>query len=312
MPKRSLLIGFTCLAVGCNLYDELGVPAYDSLQGPPHDADWSAEPDEPAWRSDAGFAAGGGDVSESPDGPSPESGHAGAAADGGVDAGVAAPVGASGRGGHAAQPTAGSGAAAGSGGAGGASAGAGGAAAGSGGMGGASAGAGGGAAGGAAGVGGAAGSGGAGGAAGSGGTGGASAGAGGAGGASGTTDPECAADGGQTWSGNGHCYFPLLTQTAWNMSRDACGHAGAKLASITSLEELNFVAGLLEAGPAWIGLSKFGTPDFHWSTGEVSSYTHWAAGEPNINGEAAVAMRHDTHEWFDDVVIANYRAICER
>ena len=134
----------------------------------------------------------------------------------------------------------------------------------------------------------------------------------GSGGASGNTDPDCIEDGGVTWSGNGHCYFPLLTPASWNVSRDQCAHADAMLAAITSIEELDFVAGLLGDGPAWIGFSRFGAPQFSWSTGEASGYTNWATGEPNLSGEAAVAMRNDTSKWFDDAVSTSYRAICER
>jgi hypothetical protein len=145
------------------------------------------------------------------------------------------------------------------------------------------------------------------------GSGGAGAGAGGAGAAgSGTTDPACIEDGGQTWRGNGHCYFRLLTQATWNVSRDQCAHADAKLAAITTTEELDFVTGLLGDSPAWIGFSKFGAPQFSWSTGEANGYTNWAAGEPDLSGEAAVAMHHDTGKWFDDAVNASHSAICER
>lgn len=139
------------------------------------------------------------------------------------------------------------------------------------------------------------------------------AGAGGAGAAgSGTTDPACIEDGGQTWRGNGHCYFRLLTQATWNVSRDQCAHADAKLAAITTTEELDFVTGLLGGSPAWIGFSKFGAPQFSWSTGEANGYTNWATGEPDLSGEAAVAMHHDTGKWFDDAVNASHSAICER
>ena len=279
MSKRSLLISSMCLVASCSLYEELQMPTYDLLQPGQREEPSSgtvpdSQPDGPSLRPDAGAV------------------HSDAADGGAADAASgSAPDASENRAGRAAPAAAGGGGgAAGSGGAG-----AGEGAAGSGGAAsepvesaaGASA-------------------------AGASAAGSPAAGSGGAGAAGSTTDPECIEDGGQTWAGNGHCYIPLLTQTSWNVSRDQCAHADAKLAAITSVEELDFVAGLLGDGPAWIGLSKFGAPQFSWSTGEANGFTNWAAGEPNLSGEAAVAMQQDTGKWFDDAVSANYRAICER
>lgn len=294
MSKRSLLVGFVCVVASCNLYDELRVATYDSLN--PGNA--PGDTDGPSQGVDAGVlspaAEGGAPAAQpDPDEPEPDPGEsdAGTPNEGPV-AGNAAPIagkGAAGASGAPAVPAAGSGGVAGV---------VGSPAAGSGGVA-------------------------VGGVpdepeAGSGGTGDEpdepEAGSGGAGGAGGSTpDPSCPEPGGQVWQGNGHCYFPLLTAASWNVSRDQCAHEDATLATITSDEERDFVAGLISA-PSWIGLARFGTSQFSWTTSEVSAYATWAAGEPNrgAESEAAVAMYDETGDWFDDAVNASHRAICER
>lgn len=278
--KRSLLlIGSLCLAAGCSLYDELQLTTYASLSAESPDAGHNSvttgksEPNEAGDRSDAGVSSGG-----AADGGA--GGRAAqpspAASEGEVDQAGASAAGAASSAGRSASGTAG-GVAAGSGGT---SAERDVSAAGSSG----------------AGVGGGAGTG----------------AAGTAGSAGQTPDPDCAEDGGQTWAGNGHCYFPVLVHASWNVSRDHCSQADARLATITSAEELSFVAGLLGSEPSWIGLSRFGAPQFSWSTGETYGFSNWAAGEPNLSGEAAVAIRKNAGEWFDDTIDASHPAICER
>ena len=102
--------------------------------------------------------------------------------------------------------------------------------------------------------------------------------------------------------GNGHvyevCQLPGPDRT-WEAARQAaaestCGGVMGHLATITSPEENEFVAGLVGADPAgyyyWIGGHQpdpFSPPaaGWVWVTGEPWAYTNWAPDEPNDYGD---------------------------
>jgi hypothetical protein len=136
----------------------------------------------------------------------------------------------------------------------------------------------------------------------------------GAAGAVGMASPAapCTDASGQVWQANGHCYFPLSVMNSWYVSRDRCRELGAHLVSITSKEEQAFVGALVGAAPRWIGLSRFGAPQFSWIDGESMTYENWEEGAPKLINEAGVALRNETSRWFDDVVTNLYGAVCER
>jgi Lectin C-type domain len=136
----------------------------------------------------------------------------------------------------------------------------------------------------------------------------------GAAGAAPTAPPAavCTDASGQVWHMNGHCYFPLSVMNSWYVSRDRCRELSAHLVSITSKEEQTFVSALVGAAPRWIGLSRFGAPQFSWVDGESMTYENWEEGAPKLVNEAAVALRNETFRWFDDAVTTSYGAVCER
>jgi hypothetical protein len=136
----------------------------------------------------------------------------------------------------------------------------------------------------------------------------------GAAGAPAVTPPvaPCTDASGQVWQTNGHCYFPLSVMNSWYVSRDLCRELMAHLVSITSKEEQAFVSALVGSAPRWIGLSRFGAPQFSWVDGESMTYENWEAGAPKLVNEAAVALRNETFLWFDDDVKTQYGAVCER
>lgn len=112
-----------------------------------------------------------------------------------------------------------------------------------------------------------------------------------------------------TWSANGHSYEIIeAPQMSWNDARAAAQALGAgwDLATITSMDEQNFLTGLLGSG--------FDVPDFQeyaiggtysngawsWVSGEAFSFTYWGGGEPNGNaGEPYLALdsRYNNGNW---------------
>ena len=122
----------------------------------------------------------------------------------------------------------------------------------------------------------------------------------------------CAQEGGSLWNGNGHCYFVLSAPTSWNVGRDDCARRGATLVTISSSDEQGFVASLVGASPCWIGLARFGAPQFTWIDGSVVSYSNWEPGYPRVSGDAGVSLRDGTLRWIDEPVTVPRMSICER
>lgn len=90
---------------------------------------------------------------------------------------------------------------------------------------------------------------------------------------------------------NGHYYEFVAGNVSWDEARTAAsgrsfnGRTGY-LATITSLEENNFVRGLLNGNNAWLGGSDAATEGtWQWVTGPEANnsvnYTNWLSGEPN-------------------------------
>ena len=94
---------------------------------------------------------------------------------------------------------------------------------------------------------------------------------------------------------NGHYYEVVIEQVNWDDAKVAAesrtlnglqGH----LATITSQDENDFIAGLLPFGAGyWIGgFQPPGSPEpdgnWQWTTGESFDYTNWGAEEPNETG----------------------------
>jgi len=114
------------------------------------------------------------------------------------------------------------------------------------------------------------------------------------------------------WSANGHYYeviqYPGATWSDARAQAQAIG-AGWDLATITSAEEQNFIAGLLgladpfgSISEYWIGgyqgISKVEpSSGWVWVTGESFTYLNWWSGEPNnVGGEDHLAM-DDRYLW---------------
>ena len=106
--------------------------------------------------------------------------------------------------------------------------------------------------------------------------------------------------------GNGHTYEVVVVGSPilWADARAAAQAKGPgwDLASLTSLEESDFVKSLFSGDPSafvdpslcvgsncpgpWLGgLDVNGATNFLWLSGEPVTFTDWAAGEPAANGD---------------------------
>ena len=105
----------------------------------------------------------------------------------------------------------------------------------------------------------------------------------------------------EQWAANGHFYEAVEAPAgiSWFAAREAAIQAGGHLATITSLEENDFVAGLARRNPnlwfrnryncgigPWLGGFQLdGSPepggDWRWVSGELFRFTSWGWAEPN-------------------------------
>jgi hypothetical protein len=99
------------------------------------------------------------------------------------------------------------------------------------------------------------------------------------------------------WSTNNHHYLVVKGTITWTAADEAARAAGGHLVTLTSLEENNFVFGLVDvAAGAWIGATKPNpsrTPPssgWTWVTGEPWAFTNWRPTQPdNAGGNQDVA-----------------------
>ncbi|XP_062612323.1 macrophage mannose receptor 1-like [Saccostrea cucullata] len=137
-----------------------------------------------------------------------------------------------------------------------------------------------------------------------------------------------------------HCYeFQLRHKVDWKSAEKDCGSRGGTLVAINDAEEQSFLMSSLKAlsfhgNSVWIGLSDAnheGT--FTWVTGENSSFTFWAPGQPHLShsgkrflldgiaDEDCVLMKYsESGHWHDypcqkldplGLVREHYNYICE-
>jgi hypothetical protein len=86
---------------------------------------------------------------------------------------------------------------------------------------------------------------------------------------------------------NHHCYIPSDFAYSWPSAKSACEKDGIYyLVSITSQEEMDFVASLLPSVEIWIGGNYQGA--WTWASGEPWGYAPWAAAQPDGDGQCLV------------------------
>ena len=97
----------------------------------------------------------------------------------------------------------------------------------------------------------------------------------------------------------GHKYYLSNYTSRWDDANTLLSEMdGAHLATITSQEENDFLAGVTGSN-VWIGLNDYEESRvWRWVTGEEVTYTNWAANEPNNTNERVVEFRSDG-QWND-------------
>ena len=105
-----------------------------------------------------------------------------------------------------------------------------------------------------------------------------------------------------------HTYTVVAQAMTWQEANSYCQSHGGHLVTITSAEEYEQVLDAISGYSQqvfWIGYYRMGTDgSFGWVTGEPSSYTAWASGEPNdedgIEDYAAIFSLSDgSVGWYD-------------
>lgn len=100
------------------------------------------------------------------------------------------------------------------------------------------------------------------------------------------TEPETPSHPDGAMEYNGHYYLVVNDPEYWTDARDACENMGGHLATITSQEEQEFVAGLIENSGTqknyWLGGSDHDSEgDWVWITGEAWTYSNWRIKQPD-------------------------------
>ncbi|XP_021237758.1 C-type lectin domain family 2 member B-like, partial [Numida meleagris] len=77
------------------------------------------------------------------------------------------------------------------------------------------------------------------------------------------------------WVGSqGKCYCFSDTESDWNSSREHCQRLGASLATIDTMEEMEFMLWYQGSANCWIGLHKE-EGDERWTWADGSAFTNW-------------------------------------
>jgi cysteine-rich repeat protein len=111
----------------------------------------------------------------------------------------------------------------------------------------------------------------------------------------------------------GHCYAVLNAIGTWTDMQQACINVGGDLASISDLNENNTVLPGAAIFQAWLGFTDANQEgSFIWSDGSPSSFTNFAAGEPNDQngGEDCVNMT-EAGLWNDLSCAEFHKPLCE-
>jgi Lectin C-type domain len=81
---------------------------------------------------------------------------------------------------------------------------------------------------------------------------------------------------------NGHFYLFYKDPMKWDIAKLKCQSRGGYLVTISSKEENDFVASLIEgSSTVWIGFSKAGDT-WRWANLEKTGYTNWGSRKPSI------------------------------
>ena len=111
---------------------------------------------------------------------------------------------------------------------------------------------------------------------------------------------------------NGHYYWIFETGLSWDEAQAYCESLGGHLATITSAEEQQMLAGMnVYDWNLWIGGYQNGE-SWEWITGESWDYSNWMEGEPNCNDPAGNnAAKLWPEQWDDCARTDGFAFICE-
>lgn len=114
----------------------------------------------------------------------------------------------------------------------------------------------------------------------------------------------------------GHCYFLDETNRDEPGAATACKMRGGYLVSITSQEEETWYMANANGIDRWIGLVAENNDNnqrsnFHWASGEQSSFDHWYPSDPNDKGKCVIILKGDP-EWADRQCTESHPTVCER
>ncbi|GLC29699.1 DUF5050 domain-containing protein [Clostridium omnivorum] len=118
---------------------------------------------------------------------------------------------------------------------------------------------------------------------------------------------------------NKHLYSVIDKTTSFDSAEAYCESIGGHLATITSLDEQQFISGILKSNGGldsyWIGATdreQEGT--WKWITNENFAYSNWNSGEPNNSGgnENYAVLYKNTGSWNDTInATSGVGIICE-
>ncbi|XP_078144626.1 galactose-specific lectin nattectin-like isoform X2 [Centroberyx gerrardi] len=122
------------------------------------------------------------------------------------------------------------------------------------------------------------------------------------------------------WTLHGsRCFIFHHSAKAWLDAERVCISLGGNLASIHSLDEHNFLRGLINRvtgsyTQAWIGgFDAIKEGVWMWTDGSKVDYTNWHTGEPNnLNAEHCLEMNFGGNRWNDQGCDSKRSFVCSQ
>jgi hypothetical protein len=109
------------------------------------------------------------------------------------------------------------------------------------------------------------------------------------------------------------CYYKIPTTSSWTAAKTTCATYGATLVTINDAVENNYVYSTY--GSVWSGYNDISVEgNFVWDSGFTSTYTNWAASQPDNAGEVEDCVKlqfSNTTIWYD-IQCSNFEVgLCE-
>ena len=112
---------------------------------------------------------------------------------------------------------------------------------------------------------------------------------------------------------NGHYYYCSTFAATWTSAKAYAESAGGYLAVINDAQENQFLANLVQASAAYIGMSDAAFEgNYEWVNGDPVTYTNWYPGQPNnYNGAQDYVELLNNGYWNDQYAKAKREFIME-